>query len=75
MSRRPITQIISEIKKLLEKHKEMSVRSIAKEIRSQWRTIDKALETMKELGFVKERESVNKTGVKERLFSLVKKKN
>jgi len=74
MSRRPITQIITDIKKVLEKNKELSVKRIAKETKSQWRTANKALETMKELGFVKERKSVNKTGVDERLFSLVKKK-
>ena len=72
MARRPITQIISEVKKVLDRKKELSIKGIAKEIKSQWRTVEKALSTMKEVGLVKERESKHKTGVRERLFSLKK---
>ena len=60
---------MQEIKKLLEKNKELSIRQIALKTKSQWRTIDKALETMKSLGVVKERKG-NETERVERLFSL-----
>jgi DNA-binding transcriptional regulator YhcF (GntR family) len=67
--RKPITEIIEKVKKLLEKEGEMSVRQMSIKTGSQWRTINKALETMKSLGVVKER--LNKeTERKERLFSL-----
>jgi len=67
--RKPITEIIEEVKKLLEKEGELSVRQISVKIGSQWRTINKALESMKSLGLVKERLN-NETGRKERLFSI-----
>ena len=67
--RKPITKIIEEVKKLLEKEGELSVRQISVKIGSQWRTINKALESMKSLGLVKERLN-NETGRKERLFSI-----
>ena len=60
---------MQEIKKLLEKNKELSIRQIALKTKSQWRTIDKALETMKSLDVVKERKG-NETERVERLFSL-----
>jgi DNA-binding transcriptional regulator YhcF (GntR family) len=72
MARRPITQIINEVKKVLEKHKELSIKAIAKKTKAQWRTVRKALETMRDLGLVKERKNVHKTGVDERLFSLIR---
>ncbi|MEK6934151.1 MAG: hypothetical protein AABW75_04735 [Nanoarchaeota archaeon] len=72
MTRKPITQIIEQIKKLLEKEKELSIRQISLKTGSQWRTIEKALETMYNLGIVKERKN-DKTERIERLFSLVKK--
>ncbi|MBS3075046.1 hypothetical protein J4429_01155 [Candidatus Pacearchaeota archaeon] len=71
MVRKPITQIIEEIKKLLEKEGELSIRQISLKIKSQWRTIEKALETMTSLGVVKERKG-DKTERDERLFSLRK---
>ena len=67
--RKPITEIIEEVKRLLEKEGEMSVRQISVKTGSQWRTINKALETMKSLGIVKERLN-NETERKERLFKL-----
>jgi len=67
--RKPITEIIEDVKKLLEKEGELSVRQISVKMGSQWRTINKALETMKSLGVVKEKQS-DKTERKERLFSL-----
>ncbi len=47
------------IKILLEKHKELSIRLLAIKTKSQWRTIEKALETMKSLDVVKERDGEN----------------
>jgi|GEM_PF-3899919 DNA-binding transcriptional regulator YhcF (GntR family) len=69
MVRKPITQIIEEIKKLLEKEGELSVRQISIKTKSQWRTIKKALDTMEVLGFVKQRKN-DKTKRTERLYSL-----
>lgn len=69
MTRKPITSLMQEIKKLLEKHKELSIRQLALKTKSQWRTIDKALETMKSLNVVKERKG-NETERVERLFSI-----
>lgn len=69
MGRKSITDVIREIKTLLEKEGELSVRQISIKIKSQWRTVDKALETMKLLGTVKERANKN-TKRTERLFSL-----
>ena len=71
MSRKPITEIIGNIKKLLDKEGELSVRQISLKTGSQWRTIDKALILMKSLKIVKERKG-DKTKRKERLFGLTK---
>jgi len=71
MGRKSITDVIREIKTLLEKEDELSVRQISLRLKSQWRTIDKAIDTMKLLGYVKER--MNKdTKRTERLISLNK---
>lgn len=67
--RKPITSLMEEIKKLLDSKKELSIRQISIETCSQWRTVEKALETMKTLGVVKERKG-NETDRVERLFSL-----
>ena len=67
--RKPITSIMEDVKKLLEKHQELSIRQLALRSKSQWRTIEKALETMKSLNVVKERKG-NETKRIERLFSL-----
>ena len=72
MARKPITEIMKEVKKLLEKEGELSIRQISIKTKSQWRTIEKALESMKSLGIVSERENKETERV-ERLFSLVKK--
>ena len=69
MARKPITQIIEEIKKILEKEDELSIRQISIKVKSQWRTIEKALDTMLSLGIVKERKNTETNRV-ERLFSL-----
>ncbi|MEI6732305.1 MAG: hypothetical protein WCK90_06530 [archaeon] len=69
MVRKPITQIIEDIKKLLEKEGELSIRQISLKLGSQWRTIEKALGTMLNLGLVKERRNKEVERV-ERLFSL-----
>ena len=69
MPRKPITSLMEDIKKLLDKNKELSIRQLALRTKSQWRTIEKALNTMKSLGVVKERKS-SETERIERLFSL-----
>ena len=71
MSRRNILDVIKDIKKILSKGNERSVKKISEEIGSQWETTIKALEFMKNQGMVKERRN-NKTERIERLFSLKK---
>jgi len=72
MSRRNILEVIEDIKKILSNDKEMSVKRISEEIRSQWETTIKALEFMKKQSMVKERFNEETRRV-ERLFSLVEK--
>ncbi|MEK6951748.1 MAG: hypothetical protein AABX29_01920 [Nanoarchaeota archaeon] len=67
--RKPITDIIEEVKSLLEEEDELSIRQISLKTKSQWRTIKKALDTMKTLGVIKERKGTETKRV-ERLFSL-----
>jgi predicted transcriptional regulator len=69
MSRRNILKVIEDIIILLKTHKELSVKSIADNVHSQWETTIKALEFMKKLSLVKEK-SGKKTNKTERLFSL-----
>lgn len=71
MSRRNILEVIEDIKKILSKEDEMSVKRISEKIKSQWETTIKALEFMKKQGMVKERMN-DKTKRIERLFSLNK---
>ena len=56
MGRRNILDVIEDIKKVLSKNKELSVKAISEEIKSQWETTIKALEFMKKQGLVNERE-------------------
>ncbi len=72
MARKSITQLMEEIKKLLARHQELSIRQLSIKTKSQWRTVEKALATMQSLGVVKERANAETERV-ERLFSLVKK--
>jgi DNA-binding transcriptional regulator YhcF (GntR family) len=67
--RKSITSIMEEVKKLLSKYEELSIRQLALKTKSQWRTIEKALETMKALKVVKERKG-DETERVERLFRL-----
>ncbi len=67
--RRPFPEIVVEIKNILIKEKELSIRQIANKTESQWRTVEKALELLKKLNLVKERPN-KKTERVERLFSL-----
>ncbi|MEK6833427.1 MAG: hypothetical protein AABY32_05245 [Nanoarchaeota archaeon] len=71
MVRKPITEIIEEVRNLLEKEGELSIRQISLKTKSQWRTVEKALDTLKTLDVVKERKGEETKRV-ERLFSLVK---
>ena len=69
MKRKSLFDIVREISKILKKEKEMTVKSIADGIGSQWDTTMKSLEFMKEFKLVKERAG-NTTYRAERLFSL-----
>lgn len=69
MVRKPITEIIEKIKSILQKESNLSVRQLSIKTHSQWRTVNKALLTMKSLEIVKET-SNKETQRKERLFSL-----
>ncbi|MBI2628695.1 hypothetical protein HYW74_01270 [Candidatus Pacearchaeota archaeon] len=71
MGRRNILKVIEDIIKLLNKEKELSVKAISESIKSQWETTIKALEFMKKINLVKERQG-KKTNKIERLFSLKK---
>ncbi|MBS3092560.1 hypothetical protein J4466_04030 [Candidatus Pacearchaeota archaeon] len=71
MGRRNILDVIEDIIKLLNKEKELSVKGISEEVKSQWETTIKALEFMKKMNLVKERQG-KKTNKIERLFSLKK---
>jgi len=71
MSRRNILEVVEDILKVLKRNKELSVKSISNEVRSQWETTIKALEFMKRVNLVKERQG-KKTNKAERLFSLTK---
>ena len=68
MSGKSVHIIIEEIFEILKKE-EKSIRQLSLEIGSQWITIEKALESMKRLGLVKEKVSYEDNR-KTRLFSL-----
>ncbi|MDP3881967.1 MAG: hypothetical protein Q8Q31_03775 [Nanoarchaeota archaeon] len=69
MGRRNILNVIEDILRALKKKDEMSVKSISEEVKSQWETTIKALEFMKRVNLVKEREG-KKTHKTEGPFSL-----
>ncbi|MBU2053112.1 MAG: hypothetical protein KJ721_02620 [Nanoarchaeota archaeon] len=69
MSRRNILEVIEDIQKLLTKEKELSVKAISEKIGSQWETTIKALEFMKKINLVKEKQG-KQTYKVERLFRL-----
>ena len=69
MSRRPLSDVVMDIRKVLEKKGELSVKAIAEEVDAQWITTIKALELLKDLGIVTERYG-KETYKKERLFKL-----
>lgn len=71
MTRKSITNLIEETKKLIEKEGELSIRQIALKTKSQWRTAKKALDTLKNLEIVKERANPLTERV-EKLFSIKK---
>ena len=71
MARKSLPIVIQQIKELLHKEGELSIRQISIKIKSQWRTVAKALELMKSLGTVKERKGTE-TKREERLFRLMK---
>ena len=58
-----------EIRNLLKKEKDLSIRNLAVRTKSQWRTVEKALETMKELDVVVEEKNMETDRI-ERLFNL-----
>ncbi len=67
--RRSILDVIEDIIKLLSKKGNLSVKAISDEIGSQWETTIKALEFLKKINLVKEKEG-DKSYKTERLFSL-----
>ena len=69
--RKPLTDIIIDIKKLLEKEGEFSIRQISIKAKVQWITAVKVVELLKELGVVAEREGTEDDR-KTRLFRLKK---
>ncbi len=71
MSGKSIHKIMEEIRDILKKEKELSIRQISIKIGSQWITIEKSLISMKNLGLVKERLGKDNKR-KTRLFSLNK---
>lgn len=71
MGRRNILEVIEDIISLLRKEHELSVKGISEGVNSQWETTIKALEFMKNVGLVKERDG-RRTNRVERLFSLRK---
>ena len=70
MVRKAITSLMIEIKKILEKERQLSIRQIALKTKSQWRTVEKALETMKKLGVLEEEYNSPYGKKEERLFSI-----
>jgi len=71
MGRRNILEVIEDILKVLKKENEASVKALSDKVESQWETTIKALEFMKRVNLVKEREG-KRTNKVERLFSLRK---
>ena len=71
MGRKSLGDIMKDIKTVLEKKGELSIRQLALKTKSQWHTTEKALELMKSMNVVKERLN-DMTKRKERLFSLAK---
>jgi len=69
MSGKSINKIMEEIYSILKKEKELSIRQLSLKIRSQWITIEKALNSLKFFSLVKERDS-DDNNRKTRLFSL-----
>lgn len=69
MSRNSILDVIRKIMNLLSSDRGYSIKSISYRINSHWETTLKALEFLKELGLVKERQG-KITYKTERLFSL-----
>ena len=71
MPRRNILEVVEDIIKILKKNKELSVKAISNEVKSQWETTIKDLDFMKRVGLVNERKG--KEAYKtERLFMLIK---
>lgn len=66
--RKSFPAIVLEVKQVLTKEKELSIRQISTRTKSQWRTIEKALGLLKALQLVKERPNKQTERI-ERLFS------
>ena len=67
--RKNFAQIVLEIKLLLEKEEELSIRQISFKTKSQWRTVEKVLDLLKKLKIVEESEN-KENDVKSRLFRI-----
>ena len=71
MKRKSLSEIVDKIRSVLQEEDDLSVRQISIKIKSEWKTVDKALDMMKSLKVVKERANTA-TKRKERLFRLNK---
>ena len=70
MVRKSITSLMIEIRNILRKERELSIRQLSLKTKSQWRTVEKALETMEKLEVVKQAYNLPLSNREERLFSL-----
>ena len=69
MGRKAITDLMIELKRILEKEDVLSIKQLSEKTKTQWRTAEKALNTMKKLGVLEER--INHFGRRiERSFSI-----
>ncbi len=67
--RKSFDNIVIEVRDILKKNNELSIRQMAERTGSQWRTVEKVLVLLKGLDIVKERKNKDTERV-ERLFSL-----
>lgn len=71
MSGRPVIELMEEIRGVLDREKQLSVRQLSMRTGAQWVTVRKALKALQSLGIVKERIIMDGKR-KTRLFSLAK---
>lgn len=69
MSRNNILETVKKILKLMKDKKEFSINQVADELKIQWKTANKGLKFLKDIGMIIERKG-DKTYREERLFRL-----